>query len=89
MVQGRTIEFSLKKPFDSVLSLAYAQEKSRAFGSAHPIWLRGRDFRVVPPKAELLALGSANVPSGTLAIARLSLRLCLASARSNPAANKK
>ena|GEM_PF-4775351 len=46
--------------------------------------LRGRDFRVVPPKARLLALGSANVPSGTLAIARLSLRLCLASARSSP-----
>ena len=40
VVEEKEMQFTLKKPFDSVLSLAHAQTKSRAFNPAHPRWLR-------------------------------------------------
>ncbi|MDD5341807.1 MAG: recombinase family protein [Patescibacteria group bacterium] len=35
---GKKLSFTLKKPFDSVLSLAYAQTENRAFSPACPVW---------------------------------------------------
>lgn len=40
VVEGKKLQFTLKKPFDSVLSMAKAQTESRAFNPAHPMWLR-------------------------------------------------
>lgn len=47
-MQGRNAAFSLKKPFDSVLSLAYAQRENRAFDPACPTWLRSWDSNPEP-----------------------------------------
>jgi len=37
-VAGTKLNFTLKKPFVSVLSLAYAQKENRALGPACPKW---------------------------------------------------
>lgn len=40
IVTGKTLSFELKKPFDLVLNLAYAQTKTATISSNRPIWLR-------------------------------------------------
>jgi len=48
VVEEKEMQFTLKKPFDSVLSLVYAQRENRAFDPACPIWLRGWDSNPRP-----------------------------------------
>ena len=43
IVTGKTLSFELKKPFDLVLNLAYAQTKTATISSNRPIWLRRQD----------------------------------------------
>jgi len=40
IVEGKTLSFELKKPFDLVLNLAYAQTKIATISGNCPSWLR-------------------------------------------------
>ena len=48
IVTGKTLSFELKKPFDLVLNLAYAQTKTATISSNRPIWLRDLDSNQEP-----------------------------------------
>jgi hypothetical protein len=48
IVTGKTLSFELKKPFDLVLNLAYAQTKTATISSNRPIWLRDQDSNLEP-----------------------------------------
>ncbi len=48
IVTGKTLSFELKKPFDLVLNLAYAQTKTATISGNRPIWLRDQDSNLEP-----------------------------------------
>ena len=48
IVTGKTLSFELKKPFDLVLNLAYAQTKTATISGNRPSWLRERDSNPRP-----------------------------------------
>ena len=69
---GKKLDFTLKKPFETVLSLARAQKESRALDPACPTWLRlvdsfrtvnwGQTIRELVPLLDYLRLTPPPVP---------------------------